>query len=189
MVFLRYPCLDSDTKVLFLPVYLYFQYQSFASQKFSCVLWGLCGWSWLQPSSLLGSNQTSYFWSFGTETDCILFFLASWNFVSNIIQLLACLFVESFILASGRLFVRQRDSFPCPLIFVISRLAKRCDSAEDQGTKYVSRNPWCFLTTCSWIPRLLCPRLAPIFDAARITLLIYLSNDGHNMPYRIRSFY
>lgn len=33
---------------------------------------------WLKLASaiaLLGRNQTGYFWSFGTETDCILFLL------------------------------------------------------------------------------------------------------------------
>ena len=107
MVFLGYTCLHSDTKVLFFPMYLYFQCKSFAPQRSSCIVWSLCGSSWLQPSSLPRRNQTSYFWSFGTETDCILFLLACWNFVSYIVQLLACLFVESFMLASGSLFVRQ----------------------------------------------------------------------------------
>lgn len=170
-------------------MHLYFPYKSFAPQRSSCILQGLCGWSWLQPLSLLRRNQTTCFWSFGTETECIPFLLACWNFVSDIIQLLACLFVGSYILASGSLFMRQRGSIPCPLFFAITRLAQCCDSAEDQGTKYVSWNRWCFLTACSWIPRLLCPLLAPIFDTARITLLIYLSNDGHNMPCRIRRFY
>lgn len=39
---------------------------------------------------------------------------------------------------------RQRGSVPCPLIFAMSRLAKRCDSAGDQCIKYISRSPWCF---------------------------------------------
>lgn len=36
-------------------------------------------------------------------------------------------------------------SIPCPLTFVISRLAKWRDSAVDQGTKCISRSP---LMTC-----------------------------------------
>lgn len=61
---------------------------------------------WLKLAAALSfaKEKSDHLQSFGTEMDCTLFLLFCRLSVSSIIQLLACLFWESLILASGSLF-------------------------------------------------------------------------------------